>query len=157
MKNLYVYVFIILFFILGFYLFKHRKKPVQISELKNMHFSYSTSVMMNASVSYDLRYESSEYIATIKPNLVADNEAISVKISRDEVLMIEEVLKKYEVSKWDGFNQSDNNVLDGNSFSFSAELVSGERIGASGYMKYPKNYGEVKVKLDEIFMKFYKK
>ena len=78
------------------------------------------------------------------------------EITKKEVKKIENILKKYEVYKWDGFNKSDQNVLDGNSFDISIILKNKETIRAYGYMKYPNNYREVKNELDNIFMEIYK-
>lgn len=157
MKNTYIYLVVLIIVVLFiFCLFKSKKKTVKISELKNMHFGYSTSTMMNAYVSYDLKYENDQYIATIKPNLVAEEDALVVEITEKDVKMIEEIFKNYEVSNWDGFNKSDKNVLDGNDFSLSVGFVNGDSISASGYMMYPKNYADVRNRLDEIFMNIYR-
>ena len=156
MKNIYIILIVIILLVLGFFFFKKGKKIVQITELKDFHFGYSTSMMMNAYVSYDIKYDFNEYTATIKPDMVAQEDSVTIKVSHKEVLEILEVLKIYDVSKWDGFNESDKDVLDGNSFTLSVGFMNSERISASGYMKYPKNYIDVKKELDEIFMKMYR-
>lgn len=130
---------------------------MKIFEITSMHFGYSTSTMMNAYVSYDIKYDSGKYVAKIKPNLVAEEDARTVFISNDDVLNIEDIFKKYEVNNWDGFDKVDKDVLDGNSFSFFVKFSNGDSISSSGYMRYPKNYGYVKNKLDEIFMNLYYK
>ena len=50
-----------------------------------------------------------------------------------------------------GFNKSDRYVLDGNSFSLSISMNNDEYVSASGYMKWPKNYKEVKEELITFF------
>ena len=45
--------------------------------------------------------------------------------------------------------------LDGDSFSFSLYTEDGKSISASGYMSWPKNYGEVEKELTNIFDALY--
>lgn len=133
------------------------RKKVEIKNIKYMHFSYSVGYAMYSNVNYDLEYKNSKYIAKIKPDGIADEEAKEVELDEKTVTKIEEVLKKYNVTSWDGFNKSDKYVLDGDSFSFSLSLKDGSYISASGYMKWPNNYREVRSELDEIFMNLYDK
>lgn len=148
-------VFIIIIIIGVILMLKKTKKPIEISNIKYMHFGYSTGTMVNSYVYYDIDYENNAYYATIKPNNIADEDKLKIEISTEIVDKIESIFKKYEVQKWDGFNKSDQNVLDGNSFSLSIGFMNKERISASGYMMYPKNYREVANELDEIFMNIY--
>ena len=46
------------------------------------------------------------------------------------------------VVKWDGFSKSNPNVLDGSSFSFSAELSDGRALSARGSNSFPKGFGD---------------
>ena len=53
---------------------------------------------------------------------------------------IERIVNEQEIYKWDGFDESDNDVLDGYSFSLKITYKDGQSINAHGYMKYPDNY-----------------
>lgn len=55
--------------------------------------------------------------------------------------MLCEKLDHLGVRKWNGFNESDPNVLDGNMFSLDIELEGGRFIRAHGSNAYPPNYG----------------
>ena len=48
----------------------------------------------------------------------------------------------YEIGleKWDGFNKSNPDVLDGYTFTFEAETVDGKKMHAYGSNSYPENY-----------------
>ena len=133
------------------------RKKVEIKNIKYMHFSYSVGYAMYSNVNYDLEYKNSKYIAKIKPDGIADDDAKEVEVDEKTVGKIEEILKKYNVNSWNGFNKSDKYVLDGDSFSFSLSLKDETYISASGYMKWPKNYREVRSELDDIFMNLYDK
>lgn len=157
MKKIYIIllIIIILLTISLVIILKNKKKPIEINEIKYMHFGYSTGTMINAYVNYDIDYENNNYYATIKPNEVAEEDKLKIKISTETVDKVLKVIKKYEVQKWDGFNKSDQNVLDGNSFSISIGLTNNESISAHGYMEWPENYREVKEELNNIFMNIY--
>ena len=62
-------------------------------------------------------------------------------------------MTKYNVNKWDGFNKSDKNVLDGNSFSFSYSNTDNKSIEAHGYMKWPNNYREFRDEIKALYEK----
>ncbi len=122
-------------------------------DLKSFHFSYSTGNMMNASVSYDLRFEDGVYTASVKPNLVPEEEAFVCTVDESFVRELESFLQEMRVDRWNNFHKSNKYVLDGNSFSFSYRTKDGKDVSASGYMKWPKKYQEVKSGLDGIFGK----
>jgi len=132
------------------------KKIVTISNIKSFHFSYSTGNMINASVSYDLKCDNDIFIATIKPDGVAIEDAIKIEVTNEQMKKLEDILKKYHVEKWNGFDKVDKNVLDGNSFSLSIRMKDNSYISAYGYMKWPKNYSEVSNELGEFFAKLQK-
>ena len=105
-----------------------------------------------------VRYElecKDKCLVTIKPNNLPEEEVFQTEVNNDVKHKIEKMLKKYHVEKWNNFNKHDPNVLDGNSFSIDISMKNGETISASGYMKWPENYGKVSNELDEIFMQFY--
>lgn len=146
-------LFIILFII---YLIDKNKdnndlpKVREINDIKSLHYSYSVGYAINAYYTYDLDCED-KCIIKIKPNGYPEEEAKEYEVDDKTLNKIADILNKYEVSKWDGFDKSDKNVLDGNSFSFIVRLKNGGSIHASGYMKWPNNYSQVKNELKEVF------
>lgn len=146
-----IIILLIPIIIILYILLKIKRKPVEIENIKYLHFGYSTGNMINANVSYELSYKDGKYIARVKPNGKSEEETIEKEITKKQIKKIEEIIKKYEVYKWDGFNKSDPYVLDGNSFNMSITLKEGKIVSASGYMKYPNNYREVKNELDNFF------
>ncbi len=112
---------------------------------------------MNARVRYEIDYNNNEYKITIIPNGIPDEDKLEIIIEEKDINRIISILKKYNISKWNGFNKVDKNVLDGNSFSFYLRMQNDTTIEASGYMKWPEDYGKVKSELDNIFMAIYEK
>lgn len=136
---------------------KETIKNVEIGELTSLYLSYSKGYMMNANIRYDFKYdkETNKYIVTIKPYLIAEEDALEIEVDEKFKDKLKEVLVKYEVGKWDGYNKSDKDVLDGDSFSFGAWFKDNTSIHASGYMMWPDNYRNVRDEIDTIFMEIY--
>ena len=151
MKKIYLLPIIIVIILIIIF----RKKGPEITDIKYFNFGYSTGNMMYAYVSYNINLEKNKYIVSIKPTGIPEEKTLKKEINVEEVKKVEEILKKYEVGKWDGFNKSDKNVLDGNSFSLYTRFTNDDTIDAHGYMKYPKNYKEVREELDKFFMDIY--
>ncbi len=132
------------------------KKPKKIENIKTMYFTYTSGYMMNAYTRYELEKREDGYYVKIKPNGIPEEETQEAKVSDDDISKIVQTLNEYKVSKWNNFRESDKYVLDGDSFSFSLTTEDGIDISASGYMRWPDNYGEVKSTLVQIFDAYYK-
>ncbi len=131
------------------------RKKVEIKDIDYFSFSYTNGYAINSNVLYELNYKDYKYIAIIKPNEVSEEDKKTVVVKEDTIKRIEDVLKKYNVQNWNNFSKFDKNVLDGDSFTLNIKLKNGQTINANGYMKWPKNYNEVKNELDIIFMELY--
>ena len=154
-----IWLLIIIMFIIisgGVFMIKG-KKEIVISNIKSFHFNYSVGYMANAYVVYEIEYKDDKYFALVKPNGISEEDRKEIQVDKAFVSSVEEVLRKYQVEKWNGFNKSDQNVLDGDSFSLSIGNENGNYISASGYMKWPNNYSDVRKELDLIFMEIYNK
>ena len=123
--------------------------------IRSLHFTYTSGYAMYAYTTYDIYLEDNEYYVTIKPYGVSEEESQTVKLDTKTINKLEKVLNEYDVSKWNNFHKSDKNVLDGDSFSFSMNTNTGKYISASGYMRWPKNYAEVKSALNDILGSLY--
>lgn len=130
-------------------------KEKKIENINHLRFSYSTGYHMNAYVIYEIDLVDGKYIAKIKPTDIEEEKTKEIEISKEKVKELEKELNKYHVSRWDGFNKSDKNVLDGDSFSISIRMNNDNNISASGYMMWPNNYREVKNYLDTTLGSLY--
>ena len=129
------------------------KKKIVIENLKSFHYSYSVGYYMNAYVTYDIEKDNDDYIAKIKDAGMPPEEARTYNVTKKQIEEFETLLNENKIYVWNGFNKSDKNVMDGNSFSLSVNMEEKDGIYAHGYMKYPKNYGEVTGKIESWFSK----
>ena len=125
----------------------------EIVDIKYFSFGTVDGMAIYDGVHYSIDYKDNKYMATIQKNGVSEEDAKVVEISKSEVKKLEDILNKYEVGKWDGFHKIDKNVLDGHSFSLSLRTFDDNSISASGYMRWPKNYREVRDSLNKFFEK----
>ena len=121
-----------------------------IDNIEYLNFHYTTGNAYNANVLYTLECNDICNI-TIKGDNIPEEDAKIVEVPYDNIQKVEDILNKYDVINWNGFNKSDSRVLDGNSFSFYVKFGDGKSISASGYMMYPKNYRDVKEELNSFF------
>ena len=154
MRSIILPVIIILIVVIGGIIMTNKKSNVPIETLKSFSFGYSTGTAMYANVEYDIEC-SEKCIATIKPNEVSEENAKKIEIDEKMIQELITFLNENKVYKWDGFQKSDPYVLDGNSFHFYFHEKNGRGISATGYMMYPKNYGVVRGKLDQMFQTLY--
>ena len=146
----FVAILLLVLILMAIRLFNH-SVDVVVSDIKHMRFHYTKGYAMNADVSYEIECSDGECILTYKPYGIDENDAKKKKLDSETVKKIENILTKYEVARWDGFDKSAKDVLDGDSFSFSLTMKDDSSISASGYMKWPENYGNVRNELDSLF------
>ena len=133
--------------------FLFNKNKVEIKNIKSFSFTYTNGY---SAYSYTYYYVScnEKCLASIKPNDVPEEEKIEVEIQQETIDKLQDILIKYDVAKWNGFNKNDKSVLDGDSFSINIKMDNEKIITAHGYMKWPKNYSSVKKEIDELFEKY---
>jgi len=129
-----------------------KDEVAKISNIKSFYFSYSNGYAMNAYTRYEINKVDGKYVSKIKQYGKSDEEAQIIEISEETVRELERILNKYEVTKWDGFKESDQDVMDGDSFSCSIHMEDGKNISASGYMVWPTHYRDVVSELDSFFL-----
>ena len=130
-----------------------KPKNIIVSDFSFLSFSYSVGYTVNANYSYEIQCDDCP-LAKIKPNGVPEDTAITVELSSDTMKEIQDLLHECQVDQWNGFHETAQNVLDGDSFSFSLRMKNGDSISASGYMRFPENYGKVKQGFLQIFEKY---
>ena len=134
---------------------KVKEEDLEISNIKSFYFTYTNGYMINSYTRYQIVIEEEKYIAKIKPYGKSEDEEKEIEINQDFIEKIVTILKKYEVTKWDGFNKSDHDVMDGDSFSISITMINDKSINASGYMKWPNNFRNVRDEISVLFMNLY--
>jgi hypothetical protein len=157
MKIKYIILIVVSLLIITLIYFMVYHKKMEIKNIKSFYLTYTKGYAMNAYVTYELNYDidKNEYVASIKPYGISDEDKLKVTVNKDFSEKIKDVLVKYHVENWNGFNKNDKNVLDGDSFSISITMKNGDDIHASGYMRWPDNYKNVVNEIDNIFMDIY--
>ena len=130
---------------------------LEVSNIKSFYITYSNGYMINAYTRYQLILEDGVYIAKIKPYGVYEEDELEIKVEETLMEKIVNILVKYEVNKWNGFDKTDKYVLDGDSFSFSVLLNNDKSISASGYMMWPEHFRDVVGEISPLFMDIYNK
>lgn len=150
MKYFIIGLIVVLVITGGIILIKPKKETKELGKITNFRLFYTQGYSINSDISYEIEC-SDKCLALIKPYGISNEDKKILEINDEFLSKIEEIIKKYNVLKWDGFNKSDRDVLDGDSFSFSAKFDDGTTISASGYMMYPDNYRQVRDELDSLF------
>ena len=148
-------IIVVITFTLLIILKNKKDNTKELSNIKYLHFTYTTGYHMNAYVIYDIEIKDGKYVASIKPTDIPDEDKKEYVLETSTVKEIEKKLNEYKISSWNGFHKSDKYVLDGDSFSLSINYENNENISASGYMSWPDNYREVKDYLDSILGSLY--
>lgn len=156
MKIKVIVTIIALLIVIGCVLLKNKRKDIELtsSNIKSFYITYTNGNMANAYTRYELSNKDGIYYVKIKPHLIDEEDELEVEVKQEFVEKIILILSKYEVNTWDGFNKNDNNVLDGDSFSFSI-LFNDKSIHANGYMKWPNHFHDVVNEISPLFMNIY--
>lgn len=72
---------------------------------------------------------------------------ISKEINKSKLEELSKIIVDQSIDKWNGFDNSDSNAMDGYSFELKVDYKNGDEITANGYMKYPPNYETAHQKL----------
>ena len=119
-----------------------------VYQINKLEYSYTNGYEVNSDVSYKIDCED-KCILIIKEYGKDEKDIITKKLTNKDMDKFEDMLNKYHILSWKGFNKSDKNVLDGNSFSFRLRYNDDEKLSASGYMMYPNHYRDFKEKFEE--------
>ena len=129
---------------------------VEIKNTTMFNYSYSVGCYMNGNYRMGYNLTDNKYIAYYKGDGIPDEEKFTKEISKDKVLEFEKIFTELNISKWDGFRESDPNVMDGNDFSVTIRMDDKKSISASGYEIYPDNYSDFRGKVSSIFEEIFK-
>ena len=132
-------------------LFFLKPKAVRIGEIEHFSFSYTCGDTANARVSYGLTLEDGVYTASITPANEPDEAERTFTVEESFARELEQILIRHKVGKWNGFDKADRMVMDGDRFNMFILMTDGTSLNASGYMKWPRAYSEVKYEIEELF------
>ena len=104
-------------------------------------FNFGCDFGLGGYYHYQIRVEDDKVIFT-KEAIGMTTENIEKEITKKDLEEIQKIINEQEIYKWNGFDKTDKNVLDGSGFNLSVNYSNGENIEAHGYMRYPKNFKE---------------
>lgn len=116
--------------------------PIRLDGKENISsLSYShTGTYIGDIYSYKIYNEKEKVKLKVEfMNINEDNPDI-VEIKEDTLDKIMELVKKYNVNKWNGYDKYATNVLDGSSFYMKIRLDNKKSIIFSGYNCEPNGY-----------------
>lgn len=120
-----------------------------INKINSFEFGYTEGYGINTNVRYTMKCDK-KCILKVKPYGVDENKATEKELSSKDINSFINILNKYNVVSWDGFNKSDKDVLDGDSFHMYVTYNDDRNVSASGYMMYPNNYRDFKNDINDL-------
>lgn len=112
-------------------------------------FSYDYGSFTEGYYKYSITVENDKVLFSAK-GLNGINMNINKEIDASYLDNLSEIINDKEIYKWDGFDEKDNSILDGYSFSLKVEYADETTLKADGYMRYPNNYDEGHKKILEF-------
>ncbi len=113
--------------------------PSDNARLTSFYYSYS-GMMLPLVEGIDAEMTQDGWKATFLLGPLDDVEGIH--LFDNDVETLEKLVSDYELLSWAGFDETNSNVLDGESFSFSVSFSDGTSISASGSNSFPKGYSD---------------
>ena len=104
-------------------------------------FTYEYGSYNNGYYKYTISVEENEVIFTAEGHNGV-NLNIDKKIDSSYLNELSNIINDNKIYSWDGFHKGKSGILDGYSFVINVDYKNGEKINASGYMKYPDNYDD---------------
>lgn len=133
------------------------KHVPEIADVQSFSFSLGGGMMRYYGYDYAAVINDAVVTVTIRPMNVPEEESVTIETDSSFMTKIKEIIAKYDVNQWNEFAGNNKNALDGDSFGLRVEMSNGETISAHGYVKWPKNYTDVKIAFEELFNGLYKK
>ena len=138
-----IIVAMVVVFVLG-------NEEVNYSELTEVKISKIGTMIPNGN-EYTLTLKDGTWIASHN-EIVWLEDNINKKIVDDVFANeIKNLLAENKVENWDGFNEENKYITDGEKFAFYMCFSDGTEVEASGYMAYPKTFGLVFKEFEEHY------
>lgn len=99
---------------------------------------------------YEYRAEAGKHTAYFY--LADEEELYPVPVDQAWVDTLTSYITQYNMMAWDGFSGSFDGLLDGTQFYAEFTFADGTAVKASGYGRFPENYGSASDAIDAHFM-----
>lgn len=104
--------------------------------------------------SYEVEASGNDYRFRFHP--VREEDAQTALMMESDVTALHEIINRFDLWKWHGFNKSAPGVLDGNGFSLTILFEDGTAIEARGNNAFPKKHKEALSEIKNLFSKYIK-
>ena len=121
----------------------------------SFHLSLSGGMMMNSGRTYIAEKNGDFVRVRIRLEGVALKDAPAFPADVSFFDQLEQILLKNNVRAWDGFNERDQQVMDGSGFSLRVRMRDGATVSADGYMRYPSGFGVFLQEITDLFIALY--
>ena len=122
----------------------------EVEPLKIKSFSFSHSGM-NTQSCYSYTVTRTEDGTRLEASLNAGNSVVDTTVSEPVLDQLGELAGRFRLETWDGFSGVNSMALDGEDFTLSVTLESGETIYARGSNSFPQNYYAVTSEIESLF------
>ena len=130
---------------------KEPEPPAKTAEWKEIRsFEYQHS----GSISYDGYYYTfckDEKGVHLDASMNCGWERLSVDLDAEIMKQLEDITYEHQMQNWDGFNESDSNILDGEGFSLHIEFMDGTGVAAHGNNAFPRGFGAAETAFNSLF------
>lgn len=126
--------------------------PAEIGEIQHFCFHYRVGNYMYGYGEFVLELYEDGY--AVKVQKVGSGEVCESAVGEGLARKLESFLREKKVGRWNGFDGNDKFVLDGKDFSLNVRFADGSRLEARGYAVFPKDFGEVRDGLEEMFLPY---
>ena len=123
--------------------------PEADTPLSMLYFSESNSYFKRVQ-GYEYRNENGAPAAYFY--MANEEDLYPVPVDQAWVDTLSGFIRQYGMMSWDGFRGSADGMLDGTQFSIDFTFADGTTVSASGYGKFPANYGDASSAIDAHFM-----
>ena len=132
--------YLLIFLLIGIVFFSGCGKEEVSYEKHLISFSYSYGSINEGISDYSITLNGESVIYLLSTSDDYIEKELDSSILKD----INNIINKYDVSEWDGYNKHDD-IEDNDEISFSIQLGfdDGSNYNASGYGNYPKNFDKV--------------
>lgn len=151
-KLIFVGIIILLLITILIIIAINKNKMQEEHSFKSISLNVS-GTMIGEIYSYKIEEKNKKYYLIVEYTGINNNKPYKKSLKEETVKEIEKLIKKYDVDKWDNFNKVNQDVLDGESFSFNLEYKNKNKVYAEGSNSFPKNFFEFKEEYNDIIKK----
>ncbi len=120
------------------------------SGVETFYYAYHGSIGGD-SYSYSVTTEDGKHFLVYESMLYPDYGELTKEVDEAFLDQLTQLYKDCHLAAWDGFDKTNEYVLDGDGFSLSITFRDGQSLSAHGSNSTPKGYNEFREKIEALF------